>query len=56
MEIAFELLNDNLFEGTERGQISIRSDPNSFAGHEPLFGSVDIIIIDDESMICNIGY
>ena len=56
MEIVFEVLNDDILEGTERGRVRIAPDPNLFAGHEPFFGSVDIVIIDDESMICNIGY
>ena len=56
MEIVFEVLNDDILEGTERGRVQIASDPNLFAGHEPYFGSVDIVITDDESIICNIDY
>ena len=55
-EITFDVLEDETLEGTERGQISIRPDPNTFAGHEPLLGSVNIVIIDDESIFCNIDF
>ena len=51
MEIAFEVLNDNILEGTEIGEITIAPDPTNFDGHAPLFKSVRIIIRDDEGKI-----
>ena len=51
MEIAFEVLNDNILEDTEVGEITIVPDPTNFDGHAPLFKSVRIIIRDDEGKI-----
>ena len=51
MNISFNVLNDLILEETERGRVQILSDPNAFAGHGPLFGSVDIVIKDDESIL-----
>ena len=51
MEIVFEVLNDPILEGTERGRIQIAPDPNLFAEHGPLFGNVIIVLRDDESKI-----
>ena len=48
MEIAFEVLNDNILEGTEIGEISIAPEPTNFDGHTPLFNSVRIGIKDDD--------
>ena len=56
MEIIFEVLIDHILEGTERGRVQIASNPDLFAGHEPLFGNVDIVIKDDESIIYNTDY
>ena len=47
-EISFEVLNDNIFEYTEEGEVVIILDPKNFDGHTPLFKSVRIIIKDDE--------
>ena len=47
-EISFDVLNDNIFEHTEEGELSFFPQPTSFDGHTPLFKSVRIAIKDDE--------
>ena len=54
MEISFEVLNDNILEGTEVGELTIVPDPTNFDGHAPLFKSVRITIRDDEGIIHDI--
>ena len=51
MEIFFEVLNDNILEGTEVGEVQIVPDPANFDGSTPLFKSVTIRIRDDEGDI-----
>ena len=48
MKISFEVLNDNILEHTEEGELEIAPDPINFDGHTPLFNSVRISIKDDE--------
>ena len=47
-EISFDVLNDNILEHTEEGELEIAPDPINFAGHTPLFKSLRISIKDDE--------
>lgn len=51
MEIALEVLNNNILEGTEVGKLSILPDSTAFDGHEPLYGHVKIVIRDDEGTL-----
>ena len=50
MEISFDLLRDNIYEGTEIGELSLAPDPANFDGHTPLFKSVRIVIKDEGEM------
>ena len=54
MEISFEVLNDNIFEGTEIGEFSIARDPLNFDGYTPFFGSVRIVINDSDGKMNHI--
>ena len=56
MEVSFDLLNDEILEGTEIGELSIYPNPLNFDGHEPLFKSVRIAIRDDEGKMKNIDH
>ena len=50
-EISFDVLNDNIFEHTEEGELAFFPQPTSFDGHTPLFKSVRISIKDDEGKL-----
>ena len=51
MELYVDVLNDLILEGTEKGQVQIVPNPNAFAGHEPFFKDVIIVLKDDDSNI-----
>ena len=56
MEVSFDLLNDEILEGTEVGELSIAQNRLNFDGHEPLFKSVRITIRDDEGKMKDIDH